>query len=210
MVGGRQGVAPFEPVIAGTVVAVGFALAACLFGRRAETGLSAAAVLLLDQCAKLLTLALIPVGHWQWLLDECFGIGHFRNCGLMFGFDYFRHLAQGAVSPLVLTWADVGACLLWLVVVCGLLLRLRRRIHGRLGSAGSLALGLIVGGAASNLADRIVLQGFVVDYLVLCRWGDVYNLADLAILAGFLILAVDLLQRLDQAHQRRLHSGSEM
>jgi signal peptidase II len=49
-----------------------------------------------------------------------------------------------------------------------------------------LALGLILGGALGNLADRIRL-GYVVDFIDL-RWWYVFNLADSAIVVGVGIL----------------------
>lgn len=116
----------------------------------------------------------------RWLLNGFFGIGHFRNFGLMLGFDYFYHLVRDFLSPTALLCIDVGACLAWLAVVAWVLLRVRRSVRGHLDPAGSVGLGLIVGGSVSNLADRLFLGGYVVDYLVLFRWGDVYNLGDLA------------------------------
>jgi signal peptidase II len=56
-----------------------------------------------------------------------------------------------------------------------------------------LALGLILGGALGNLADRVRL-GYVVDYVDL-RWWYVFNLADSAIVIGVAILL--LLSSLD-------------
>lgn len=49
--------------------------------------------------------------------------------------------------------------------------------HGAL-----LGLGLALGGAAGNLAD-ILRSGYVVDFIDL-RWWPVFNLADVAIVAG--------------------------
>jgi signal peptidase II len=49
-----------------------------------------------------------------------------------------------------------------------------------------IACGLIVGGALSNLCDRIFL-GFVVDYIDLRVW-PVFNLADSCITSGIILL----------------------
>lgn len=49
----------------------------------------------------------------------------------------------------------------------------------------ALALGLFIGGAFGNLADRIA-RGAVVDYLNI--WNGSFNLADAAIVAGILLL----------------------
>ncbi len=64
----------------------------------------------------------------------------------------------------------------------------------------TIALGLILGGALGNLADRLfrdpgVLRGHVVDFLELPHW-PVFNLADSAVVAGaILIVALSLTGR---------------
>lgn len=55
-----------------------------------------------------------------------------------------------------------------------------------------LAIGLLVGGALGNLADR-VRAGAVTDYLDLTAW-PAFNLADAAITAGVALLAVSYLR----------------
>lgn len=50
-----------------------------------------------------------------------------------------------------------------------------------------LALGLVLGGAFGNLSDR-VLRGAVVDFIDLHFW-PVFNVADMAIVCGVLLLA---------------------
>jgi signal peptidase II len=79
------------------------------------------------------------------------------------------------------------------VVVVVVLLRNR---HRAVGLAQRLALGLIVGGAASNLLDRLFrdgrggfLGGAVVDF-VDPRWWPVFNAADSAITVGAVLLAL--------------------
>ncbi len=74
------------------------------------------------------------------------------------------------------------------------------RTASRLHSRGwAVALGLILGGAAGNLADRIfrapgVLRGHVVDWISLfgpygAHW-PIFNLADSAIVCGAVLAAV--------------------
>ena len=78
------------------------------------------------------------------------------------------------------------------------------RLSSRLGSAGwAAALGLLLGGAAGNLTDRILrepgpFRGHVVDFLELPNW-PVFNFADTAIVAGAALLVVQSLRgvRLD-------------
>ena len=54
-----------------------------------------------------------------------------------------------------------------------------------------LGIALVFAGGVSNLADRIVLEGSVVDFMNLgigtLRTG-IFNVADIAIMAGFFVL----------------------
>jgi signal peptidase II len=60
---------------------------------------------------------------------------------------------------------------------------------------GAIALGMVLGGALGNLADRIfraddgLLSGAVVDFIDL-QWWPVFNLADSAIVIGAILLFV--------------------
>ena len=57
----------------------------------------------------------------------------------------------------------------------------------------SIALGMIIGGAAGNVPDRIV-WGHVIDFLHfhIGKWSfPVFNIADTAIAGGFLLIIVD-------------------
>jgi signal peptidase II len=54
----------------------------------------------------------------------------------------------------------------------------------------TVGLGMLVGGAAGNLADRYV-RGGVVDMIALRRWPP-FNLADTAMLAGALLIVSGL------------------
>lgn len=56
-----------------------------------------------------------------------------------------------------------------------------------LGVAGAVGLGLALGGATSNLGDR-VLRGAVVDFIAVRAWPT-FNLADAAMVAGTALLA---------------------
>jgi signal peptidase II len=69
------------------------------------------------------------------------------------------------------------------------------RISRRLQSTGwAIALGLILGGALGNLADRIFrdpgpLRGRVIDFLELPHW-PIFNLADSAIVSGGVLIVL--------------------
>jgi signal peptidase II len=62
-----------------------------------------------------------------------------------------------------------------------------------------LSLGLVLGGALGNLADR-VRYGYVVDFIQVGRF-PVFNVADSAITVGAVLLGLALL--LDERQQRR-------
>jgi lipoprotein signal peptidase len=82
-------------------------------------------------------------------------------------------------------WPETLAMALGVVAAVALLLP-----RVRSGAVPALTAGLLLGGALSNLADR-ALFGAVRDFLVL---GPVVaNLADVAVVAGLVLLARDLL-----------------
>jgi signal peptidase II len=70
----------------------------------------------------------------------------------------------------------------------------------------AVALGLVAGGAVGNLADRLFrapgpLRGAVVDFVDL-RWWPVFNVADVAITAGCIVLVLASFARERPADQR--------
>jgi signal peptidase II len=74
------------------------------------------------------------------------------------------------------------------VVVVALLVVIARRTRG---SATAVTLGLVIGGALGNLADRIVRHhaGGVIDFIDF-RWWPVFNVADAAITTGVVLAIV--------------------
>jgi signal peptidase II len=92
------------------------------------------------------------------------------------------------------TSLTVAFSLIAAAVVVGLLV-LARRIGSPLWA---LALGLLLGGAAGNLTDRLVrdpgpLRGHVVDFLALPHW-PVFNVADSAVVAAGVLIVVQSLR----------------
>jgi signal peptidase II len=81
-------------------------------------------------------------------------------------------------------------------VACAAILALYPRVRARAWDV-RIALGLILGGAAGNLLDRVRL-GYVVDFIDL-RWWPVFNVADSAIVIGALLLAIHSLQTREHA-----------
>ena len=72
-----------------------------------------------------------------------------------------------------------------LVTAIALALWVRRR---RARFAEQLAYAVLLGGALGNLTDRLA-RGFVVDFIHLAHW-PVFNVADVAVVAGALLLVV--------------------
>lgn len=147
---------------------------AALPGRRLVTLLVTAVVALaLDVATKVLIVATMTDGERIPLVGEVVSIYLIRNPGAAFS------LATG------MTWV---LTLVAIAVVIGIV-RFARRLRSR---GWALALGLILGGAAGNLADRLLrgpspLEGHVVDF-VSVGWWPVFNVADSAICCGAVLL----------------------
>ncbi len=154
--------------------------------------LVAAAVLALDQATKYLVLQRLPLGaSWAPIpaLERWFTITHTRNAGASFGL--FPQLA-----PIFLA-ISVAA-------VVGIILYARFLRPGDWWMA--LALGLMLGGAAGNLTDRLRI-GHVVDFLDFKVW-PVFNCADSALVVGVALLLWFLLRE-QQGHPQDGQPGDE-
>ena len=83
-----------------------------------------------------------------------------------------------------------------LALLTGLLTYASKKTHYTLIEC--LGLGLVIGGAFGNLADRLMMAK-VVDYLdmVLIHW-PIFNLADAFIFCGICLLLIHHLQHLDK------------
>jgi len=135
-----------------------------------------AGILVLDLLTKLIAVRELADREPVVLLGGALTLRLVRNPGAAFG------MAQGLT--IVLTAIAV--------VVVVAILRLARRLRSGRWAA---ALGLVLGGAVGNLADRLFRapgpgRGHVVDFLELPRW-PVFNVADSAIVvAGFLMVVL--------------------
>ncbi len=130
-------------------------------------GALAALVLALDQVAKAAIEANLTIGEEVDVLGPL-GLTLAHNRGVAFG------LAGGAGAPLIVI------TLLALGVVGYLFARNPTR------PGMWVAAGLVAGGAIGNLVDR-VRAGEVTDFVDLSPWPP-FNLADVAIVAGVLLL----------------------
>ncbi len=131
-----------------------------------------------DQASKAAVRAYLPPSHSIPLVPGVLDLNYVRNSGAAFGLLegqrlFFILTALAVLAGIAFVWFRYKPDA-WYVVP---------------------ALGLVVGGALGNLADR-VLVGRVTDFLYLHFW-PVFNLADSAIVVGVTVLVFWLLFRHD-------------
>ena len=144
--------------------------------RAASTGLALAvaiSVFLVDQGTKRLVEGSIRFGESIPVLPNVLYLTHTRNNGGAFG------ILGGQSSLLMLGSAVAVAFVVWMLV------------QGSHKIATTLGCGLVLGGAAGNLLDRLT-TGDVTDFLDLEFWPlrewPVFNVADVAIVLGVTVL----------------------
>jgi signal peptidase II len=132
-----------------------------------------------DQVSKSAARAMLVSGVTESLFADSLRLQLVQNPG--------SFLSLGASLPehlRFILFTAVAAILLAGLVYASLFAR-------RLGPARFIALGLVAGGGISNLIDRLFYDGRVTDFLNVgigsFRTG-IFNLADMAILAGALLL----------------------
>jgi signal peptidase II len=134
----------------------------------------AAAVVIADQVSKAIVVANLRPGQSAEWLGDWLRIVYGQNSGALFGLFRDNAALFGVVSVAVVA----------LIVVY-------QAMSGR-SAIVSIALGLLLGGAIGNLADRFRL-GFVVDFVDMgigaWRWYT-FNVADAAISTAILILVI--------------------
>lgn len=150
-------------------------------GRKWElVGGVAGTLLVLDVLSKWIVRRTLLLGHPVDVLGDVFRLTYIRNPGAAFG------LSAGEHSRLVFLLLAVAALgVLWAIA--------------RSTPAGDrfrlAAVGLVAGGAAGNLLDRVRSPDGVVDFLDVgiggVRW-PVFNLADVGVTLGALLLAFSL------------------
>ena len=122
-------------------------------------------------------IGILLVDQWSKRTIGARGANRNLSWGAVARFRFAQHRQKsyertGTRVVLVLIWV--------LALVCASILH---RFGAKFQGATSLAgLGLAFGGAASNLLD-ILRRRYVIDYIDL-GWWPVFNLADVAILAG--------------------------
>ncbi len=130
-------------------------------------------VIILDQAAKLYIVGSFRPGETLPLINGIFHFTYVRNPGAAFGI--FAHQT---------TFFIVTSVVLIVLIIFGRSLLASSRL------AVQLALSLQVGGALGNLIDRVRF-GYVIDFLDFQIW-PVFNFADMAIVAGIILLLFSL------------------
>ncbi len=136
-------------------------------GRAAGIGLALAlalSVFLADQGLKQLVEASMKLGESTPVIPEVLHLTYIKNDGGAFG------ILGGQSGVLLIGSAVAVAFVLWMLL---------QGPPTRLTSAGC---GLVLGGAAGNLLDRLT-EGVVTDYVDLRVW-PIFNAADVAIVFG--------------------------
>ena len=154
-------------------------------GTVALAGLTAVAVIALDQLTKALARDSISGGNDDQLLGGLIKFVDVRNSGVAFGQLSGGGIIVGVVVALALIallWyflSHLGTPLIW------------------------LATGLVIGGAIGNIIDR-VRAGAVTDFIKLPHW-PAFNFADAAITVG--VIALVVLVEVDARRTRRIEAS---
>jgi signal peptidase II len=133
----------------------------------------ALAAIVADQVTKHVVASNLFLGEGLHVVGP-FWIRHVQNSGIAFGL-----FANATAAVIVLT----GIAIAWMLIYFAR--------SGARHPVLPIALGLVIGGSVSNLADRVRL-GFVTDFLDLRYW-PAFNLADSFIVIGVAILLGALL-----------------
>jgi signal peptidase II len=137
---------------------------------------SGAAVCAVDVVSKILVVAELSDRPPMTVLGGLITLQLYRNAGAAFG-----------VGPsFTAIYALVAAAVLAAIL----------RVSGRLRSwLWAIALGLVLGGAAGNLADRLFrspgpMRGGVIDWIKLPYFPETFNIADSALTLGVALLVL--------------------
>jgi signal peptidase II len=142
-----------------------------------------AVIVILDQITKWLVRTRVPLHNSVVVIPGLLDITHVRNTGAAYGFlDTVDFPGKTVVIALVALGALI-AIASYAATLTG------RHVLPRLGVA------LIIGGAAGNLIDRLMI-GSVVDFVDVYRGGWhfwAFNVADSAITVGVALMILDMI-----------------
>ena len=140
----------------------------------------------LDQAAKVLVRLLLTPLHYIEVIPGYVELRYAENTGIAFGM--FNNLPSALKLPLF-------TCIT--LVAVSIIIHLLRHAPSRAVRLPA-ALGLVLAGAAGNLVDRFHWPG-VVDFIRVQAWPPAgyywptFNVADMAISAGIILLVIDTL-----------------
>ena len=132
------------------------------------------AVLIIDRLSKVILMKGMSRGESVKVIPDIFHITLIHNTGAAFGMFKGRTHVFSAISVFVIT------------LITAYLLRAKS-----VERVIAVSLGLILGGAVSNLIDRLWF-GYVIDFFDFRIW-PVFNIADSCITIGTIILAASIL-----------------
>ncbi|WP_063628113.1 signal peptidase II [Actinospica robiniae] len=135
----------------------------------------AALVYVLDVVTKLLVVSRLTLGQPVHVIGSLLQLTYTRNSGAAFS----------------IGWSYTAIFSLIAIGVVFVILRLARNLYS---GPWAVALGLLLGGAAGNLTDRIArapgpFRGWVVDFVQLPHFA-IFNLADAAITCGGVLMVL--------------------
>jgi len=118
------------------------------------------------------------------------GLAAGQETNVIHGWLWFRLLRNTGATLGLLSGHSQLVGTLSLVIVAFLAVLVLQAAPG--GTGGVIGLGMVIGGASSNLIDRVRL-GAVTDFIEVHLWPTNFNLADLAIRAGVVVFLLSLL-----------------
>lgn len=140
----------------------------------------ACVVLMIDQVIKIIVRTYMDLHDEISIIPNFFSIYYIENTGGAFS------LFSGATILLIVLSILVLAFLHVYVITDEEMTKWRK-----------FGLGILIGGVIGNLVDRL-LYGAVVDYLSFSLFGynfPIFNIADIGIVLGFFVLALNILRR---------------
>ncbi len=141
-------------------------------------------VIVLDQATKIIVVGNFNLGDSVPLIPGIFHLTYVRNPGAAFGI-----LAERTTFFIVIT------------VIMIVLIMYGRSLFSTRHVFIHLALALQLGGAMGNFIDRIRF-GYVIDFIDFQIW-PVFNIADIAIVAGMIFLLISLFKNTAFIQERK-------
>ncbi len=138
----------------------------------------ASAFMLLDQIIKLIVINNMEISQEIKIISKFFSLFYLRNTGAAFSI-----------------FGNKTLFLIIISIVCLIVLKNYIKKLKRVTNLTIISLGILIGGIIGNLFDRVLRQA-VIDYLSFNFFGysfPVFNLADIGITIGALLLIIDLL-----------------